>query len=53
MSEESLPTRDFETALHRRYVNVVITGKHPAQQELVMDAAVKHRTKGIGISGKQ
>ena len=33
----------------RHYVNVVITGKHPAPQWLTMDAAVKHCAQGIGI----
>jgi xylulose-5-phosphate/fructose-6-phosphate phosphoketolase len=33
----------------RHYVNVVIAGKHPAPQWLVMDAAVEHCKKGIDI----
>ena len=33
----------------RHYVNVVIAGKHPAPQWLIMDAAVTHCTEGIGI----
>lgn len=33
----------------RNYVNVVVAGKHPAQQWLNMDAAIKHCTEGIGI----
>src|SRR5256714_1037877 len=33
----------------RHYVNVVISGKHPAPQWLSMNAAVKHCAEGIGI----
>ena len=33
----------------RHYVNVVVSGKHPAPQWLSMDEAVVHCTKGIGI----
>ena len=33
----------------RHYVNVVVAGKHQAQQWLDMDAAVTHCTRGIGI----
>ena len=33
----------------RRYVNLVVAGKHPAPQWLAMDAAVKHCAAGIGI----
>ena len=33
----------------RQYVNLVISGKHPAPQWLSMDAAVEHCTQGISI----
>ena len=33
----------------RNYVNVVVSGKHPAPQWLSMDAAIRHCTEGIGI----
>ena len=33
----------------RHYINVIVAGKQPALQYLVMDAAVKHCTAGIGI----
>jgi xylulose-5-phosphate/fructose-6-phosphate phosphoketolase len=33
----------------RHYVNVVVSGKHPAPQWLNMKQAVKHCTEGIGI----
>jgi xylulose-5-phosphate/fructose-6-phosphate phosphoketolase len=33
----------------RHYVNVMVSGKHPAPQWLKMEDAVKHCTKGIGI----
>lgn len=33
----------------RDFVNVIIAGKHPQQQWLDMDAAIKHCTAGIGI----
>ncbi|WP_404308541.1 phosphoketolase family protein [Neorhodopirellula lusitana] len=33
----------------RNYVNVVITGKHPAPQWLPMSEAIEHCTKGIGV----
>jgi xylulose-5-phosphate/fructose-6-phosphate phosphoketolase len=33
----------------RHYVNVVVTGKHPAPQWLSIDAAAAHCTAGIGI----
>lgn len=33
----------------KHYVNVVIVGKHPAPQWLLMEEAVIHCTKGIGI----
>ena len=31
------------------YVNVLVTSKHPRQQWLTMDQAVKHCTQGVGI----
>ena len=33
----------------RDYVNVLVTSKHPRQQWLTMEQAVKHCTQGIGI----
>ena len=33
----------------RNYVNVLVTSKHPRQQWLTMEQAVKHCTQGIGI----
>lgn len=33
----------------RGYVNLVITGKHPAPQWLNMDEAIEHCTNGLGI----
>lgn len=33
----------------RDYVNVMVTSKHPRQQWLTMEQAVKHCTQGIGI----
>lgn len=33
----------------KNYVNVMVTSKHPRQQWLTMDQAVKHCTQGIGI----
>lgn len=33
----------------RHYINVIISGKQPALQYLSMDAAIKHRTTGVGI----
>lgn len=33
----------------RNYVNVMVTSKHPRQQWLTMDQAVKHCTQGVGI----
>ncbi len=35
----------------KHYVNVVVAGKHPAPQWLLMEEAVVHCTKGIGIWG--
>ena len=33
----------------KNYVNVMVTSKHPRQQWLTMEQAVKHCTQGIGI----
>ena len=33
----------------RNYVNVIVASKHPRQQWLTMEQAVKHCTQGIGI----
>ena len=33
----------------RHYVNVIVAGKQPALQWLDMDAAIQHRTTGVGI----
>lgn len=33
----------------KNYVNVLVTSKHPRQQWLTMEQAVKHCTQGIGI----
>lgn len=33
----------------RGYINLVITGKHPAPQWLTMDQAVEHCTKGVSV----
>ncbi|MDO5850475.1 MAG: phosphoketolase family protein, partial [Methanobacteriaceae archaeon] len=33
----------------KNYINVIIASKHPRQQWLTMDQAVKHCTNGIGI----
>ncbi len=33
----------------RNYVNLVVTGKHPAPQWLTMDQAIDHCTKGVGV----
>lgn len=33
----------------RDYVNVLVTSKHPRQQWLTMEQAVKHCTQGVGI----
>jgi xylulose-5-phosphate/fructose-6-phosphate phosphoketolase len=33
----------------RNYINVIVAGKRPALQYVDMDAAIKHRTAGIGI----
>jgi xylulose-5-phosphate/fructose-6-phosphate phosphoketolase len=33
----------------RHYVNVMVTGKHPAPQWLTMEQAIKHCTAGIGM----
>lgn len=35
----------------RNYVNVIVTSKHPSDQWLTMDQAIKHCTQGIGIWG--
>ncbi len=33
----------------RGYINLVVTGKHPAPQWLTMDQAVEHCTKGVSV----
>lgn len=33
----------------KNYINVVISGKHPALQYLTMEEAIKQTTKGIGV----
>lgn len=33
----------------KNYINVIVASKHPRQQWLTMDEAIKHCTKGIGI----
>lgn len=33
----------------RGYINLVVTGKHPAPQWLTMDEAIEHCTKGVSI----
>ena len=33
----------------KNYINVIIASKHPSNQWLTMDEAVKHCTKGVGI----
>ena len=33
----------------KNYINVIVASKHPTQQWLTMDEAVKHCTKGVGI----
>lgn len=33
----------------RGYINLVVTGKHPAPQWLSMDEAIEHCTRGIGV----
>lgn len=33
----------------KRYVNVLVTSKHPRPQWLTMEQAVKHCTQGVGI----
>ena len=33
----------------KNYINVIVASKHPRQQWLTMDEAVKHCTQGIGI----
>ncbi len=33
----------------RNYINLTITGKHPAPQWLTMDQAVEHCTRGVGV----
>lgn len=33
----------------RNYINVIVSGKQPAEQWLDMDSAIKHCTSGIGI----
>jgi len=35
----------------RHYVNVIVSGKHPAPQWLTMEEAVLHCSKGVGIWG--
>lgn len=33
----------------KNYINLIVTSKHPRQQWLTMDQAIKHCSKGIGI----
>lgn len=33
----------------RGYINLVVTGKHPAPQWLTMDQAIEHCTKGVSV----